>query len=83
MSSRAITEGLLDTRAIRRYSRWQTPRSSQVFAMPSSKSEDLKKQLDLLLARVKEQSTAAHDLAKQLEELRRQIADAERHEKKR
>ena len=51
--------------------------------MPSSKSEDLKKQLDLLLARVKEQSTAAHDLAKQLEELRRQIAEAERHEKKR
>lgn len=50
--------------------------------MPSSKSEDLKKQLDLLLARVKEQSTAARDLAKQLEELRRQIADAERSEKK-
>jgi chaperonin cofactor prefoldin len=50
--------------------------------MPSSKSEDLKKQLDLLLARVKEQSAAARDVAKQLDELRRKIADMERSEEK-
>lgn len=50
--------------------------------MPSSKSEDLKRQLDLLLAKVKDQSAAARDLAKQLDELRRLIADVERSEKK-
>lgn len=49
--------------------------------MPS-KSEDLKRQLDLLLAKVKDQSAAARDLAKQLEELRRQIADLEPSNKK-